>query len=157
MSRYALERLLGFALLFVGLELVTSLTWWTVHGADRRRIGALGPRIEAASEAIRAEREWSSRRREVAELLDEMSGRIEAGVETFPDRAAYDSLRAEHARLIRLWNAGIPEHERRNARLDSLAAEHDRLVAAWRAAYRRAYPGWSLLPRPDPPRHVAGR
>lgn len=157
MNAYVLKRVVAFALVFLGLELAVSLAWWAFHGRDRRVVAELSTGIEQASEGIREAREWLARRRARGDSLDAVSERLARGADAFASRAAYDSARALHGRRIRSWNEAFDEHERRNARLDSLSAAHDRLVEEWTAAYRRAYPGWLLLPRPDPPRHVAGR
>jgi hypothetical protein len=55
-----------------------------------------------------------------------------------------------------LWNQQLEEQATRNRRWDSLAAVHDSLARAWAAAYRRAYPGWLVLPRPPPPESGRG-
>ena len=157
MNAYLVTRVLAFAAVFLGVELAASFAWWAFHADDRWVVSEVTPRIERLSERLRGEREWLARRRQLGQSLDAVSERLAAGAVAFPSRAAYDSARALHARRIRTWNAGLEEHERRNARLDSLADAQGRLVESWSAAYRRAYPGWLLLPRPDPPRHTGGR
>lgn len=155
MNAYLLKRVAGFALVFLGVELVASLAWWAFHRGDRRVVSELSPRIEEAWDRIGEQREWLDARRALGDSLDAVSDRLAAGAAAFADRAALDSARARQTRRIRAWNAGLAEHERRRARLDSLVAARDRLIESWMAAYRRAYPGWLLLPRPAPPRPAA--
>lgn len=156
MNGYLLKRLLAFALVLLGIELAASLAWWALRADDRRIVADLSPRIEEASERLREGRAWLERRRAIGDSLDGISDRLARGPGAFPNRAAFDSVSARHTRRIREWNETLEEHGRLNARLVSLSAVYDRLVDSWVAAYRRAYPGWLLLPRPDPPRHVAG-
>lgn len=156
MNAYLLKRVLAFGLVFLAIELAASLAWWVFHTSDRRAVSELAPRIEEVSGRLRGEREWLARRRAVGDSLDALSDRIAEGADAFGSRAALDSARVRHTRRIRSWNAELAEHERRYARLDSLSEARDRLVEAWIEAYRRAYPGWLLLPRPDPPGHVGG-
>lgn len=157
MNAYLLKRVLAFALVFLAIELAASLVWWALHASDRRAVAELSPRIEELSGRLGEERRWMGRRRAAGDSLDAVSTRLAAGPEEFPSRVAFDTARVRHTRRIRSWNAELAEHERRQARFDSLSAAHDRLVDVWVEAYRRAYPGWLLLPRPDPPAHVGGR
>jgi len=83
-----------------------------------------------------------------------LDNRIRSGRTAFETQAGLDSARTLHSERVETWNTGIAEHERRVARADSLATIHDSLVVVYGAAYRRAYPGWLVFPRPEPPRQT---
>lgn len=157
MNAYLLKRVAAFAIVFLALELLASLAWLLLHGTDRRTVAEAGPEIERLSAELATHREWLARRNEFGFSLDALDERIRAGGDGFPSAGALDSARALHSERVETWNAGIAEHERRMASADSMASTHDSLVAVYGAAYRRAYPGWVLLPRPDPPRQTPVR
>ncbi|MFV1987260.1 MAG: hypothetical protein ACC682_08255 [Gemmatimonadota bacterium] len=157
MNAYLLKRVGAFALIFVALELLASVAWLLLHGTDRASVRDAGPEIERLSVVLADDREWLSRRVEFGATIDELRERLRRGGEAFETGAGFDSARALHAERVGTWNAGHEEHERRVARADSLAAIHDSLVAVYGVAYRRAYPGWLVLPRPDPPRQAEVR
>ncbi|MDX1395613.1 MAG: hypothetical protein R3195_14615, partial [Gemmatimonadota bacterium] len=119
---------------------------------DRATMAAAGPEIERLSAEIGAEREWLAARAGLGAELDSLDALVRRGPSAFESREAMDSARARQAERVQTWNEGIAEHGTRAARAESLAVRHDSLVAAYAAAYRRAYPGWVLLPRPEPPR-----
>ena len=155
LSAYLLKRVAAFALALAALELLASLAWLLLHGTDRATIATAGPEIERLSAEIGVEREWLAARAGLAAELDSLDDRIRLGAAAFESRAALDSARARRAEGVQTWNEGIEEHGTRAARAESLAVRHDSLVAAYAAAYRRAYPGWLLLSRPEPPRQAA--
>ena len=154
MNAYLLKRVAAFAVAFLALELLASLAWVLLHGGDRATLASAGSEIERLSAQISVEREWLTARARLGVELDSVQGRLRAGAAASSSRQGRDSVRALQSERVQRWNAGIAEHERRVGRADSLAALHDSLVAVYGAAYRRAYPGWLLLPRPDPPRQA---
>jgi hypothetical protein len=154
---YLLKRVAAFALVFLGLELLASLAWLLLHGDDRRAVSNTGPEIERLSTALAEDREWLARRTQFGAVVDDLGERVRQGRAAFATAAGLDSARALHSERVGTWNAGIREHETRMARADSLAAIHDSLVVVYGTSFRRAYPGWLLLPRPDPPRQTGVR
>ena len=141
----------------LALEMLVSLGWVLTHGADRRTIREAGEAIETASLRLAEERAWLGERARLGQMIDSLTDRLREGRGSFATAAGYDSARSRQARGVEQWNDGIARHEARAAAADSLASVHDSLVSAYQAAYRRVFPSWVLIPRPDPPVQAGGR
>lgn len=152
-----LVRVGAIMLVVLVFELLVSLAWFLAHGADRRTLGETGEAIELVSLRLQEERAWLGARADLSAMIDSLTARLQQGRESFATGAGYDSARSRQVRGVEEWNAGIRMHEARAAAAESLAARHDSLVSVYQAAYRRVFPSWVLIPRPDPPVQVGGR
>ena len=152
---YVLKRVALILLVFLVAEGLFSLVWILAHGADRAVLSEAAPRIERVRDEIARERAWLEERLRLGEAIDREADRLRAGAGSFDSLEGYEAARATQADRVSEWNERLEEHQRRARTADSLAAVHDSLVQAYEAAYRRAYPGWVLLPRPAPPEHVS--
>ena len=153
---YVFWRVLAFVAAFAILEVMASAGWLLGHRADRRALAEIAQQIEETWERLLVEREWLEERAALGAAMDAASERLGRGRGGFGSRSAYDSARAAYARGVASWNEQLEEQVTRNRRWDSLAMAHDSLARAWDAAYRRAYPGWLVLPRPRPPESGGG-
>ncbi|MGH7539928.1 MAG: hypothetical protein ACRELC_02910 [Gemmatimonadota bacterium] len=132
----------------LALNLVLSLGWRLLHRDDAARAVALARSLSAVRDSFETARAWLEERAAWSDSIDALAERVAAGDSAYGDPEARAAAAAELDRRVREWNAAIEEVASRSERLDRLAARHDRLTVAYVEAMRRAYPAWSLLPRP---------